>query len=153
MLRMKPRELGSRSMQLLRRRILDRWRYRWLARADQRDPECDLAEGIEQWVVASRRLTPALLVQDRWLPSLGRTHPGLLAAWLGESEAILHGKYALLGYAALDWGWPPAWDREPISGIAAVPNGYCWGLDPLDEAACGDVKVVWELHRLQWLLR
>lgn len=153
LLRMKPRELGSRSMQLLRRRVLDRWRYRWLVRADQRDPECDLAEGIEQWVVASRRLTPALLVQDRWLPSLGRTHPELLAAWLGESEAIMQGKYALLGYAALDWGWPPAWDREPISGIDAVPNGYCWGLDPLDEAAFGDVKVVWELHRLQWLVR
>lgn len=88
--------------------------------------------------------------------------PGFAAGfrdrWPAEADAIVHraerlldGKYDLLGYESLDFGAPPDWQLDPVSGKRA--ELVHWSLVPyLDHGAVGDHKVTWELNRHQWIM-
>jgi len=87
------------------------------------------------------------------LPSLfaGRL-PAARDAVLASAEAICDGSFDLLGYRGLRFGDPLDWHLDPISGRRS-PLAHWSRLDPLDPAAAGDSKIVWELNRHQWLVR
>jgi hypothetical protein len=83
----------------------------------------------------------------------------LVEHWRGAPEAasvaadaILQGRFDLLGHRALFFGDPVDWHLDPISGRRA-PRVHWSRLDPLDPSAVGDSKVIWELNRHQWLLQ
>lgn len=85
--------------------------------------------------------------------------PQLIAARLPDARALVlkaadssrAGSFDLLGYHALDFGDPIDWQLDPLSGVRAKLEHWT-RIDPLDRAAVGDHKVVWELNRQQWLL-
>src|SRR5438132_3688111 len=67
------------------------------------------------------------------------------------ADKICRGRFDLLGYSDLDFGDPLDWQFDPISGRRA-PFVHWTRLDPLDYAAVGDSKVIWEFNRHQWLV-
>jgi len=87
--------------------------------------------------------TPALIAERA---------PAARAALLAEADALLDGRFDLLGYHALDFGTPIDWHLDPIAGRRA-PQVHWSRIDPLDSDQVGDSKVVWELNRHQWMVR
>jgi hypothetical protein len=70
---------------------------------------------------------------------------------LVSAEAILAGRFDLLGYRGLSFGDPIDWRLDPVSGKHS-PAIHWSRIDPLDPRQVGDSKVVWELGRMQWLV-
>ncbi|HEX2710697.1 MAG TPA: alginate lyase family protein [Candidatus Acidoferrales bacterium] len=70
---------------------------------------------------------------------------------MAAAEAICQKCFNLLGYHGLSFGNPVNWHLDPISGHQA-PLVHWSRLDPTNAAAVGDMKVVWELNRHQWLV-
>lgn len=105
-------------------------------------------------------LVPALPAGDVPAPdtpfaAAARETPALPASvrdsLVARAETVRAGRFPLLGYAPLDYGTPPDWQRDPVSGRRAAP--VHWSAVPyLDHAIVGDHKVTWELSRHQWLL-
>ena len=85
--------------------------------------------------------------------------PGLVRERLPESaqrivaaaDRTLAKRFDLLGYRGLSFGDPIDWHLDPVAKRRA-PRRHWTLLDPLDVAAVGDSKVVWELSRHQWLV-
>lgn len=71
---------------------------------------------------------------------------------VAAAETICQRRFDLLGYRGLLFGDPVDWHLDPISERRA-PLVHWSRLNPLDAAAVGDNKVVWELNRHQWLVR
>src|SRR2546426_8910634 len=67
------------------------------------------------------------------------------------ADAVYQRHFDLLGHRGLTFGDPVDWHLDPIAGRRA-PRVHWSRLNPLDPAAVGDSKVVWELNRHQWLL-
>lgn len=95
--------------------------------------------------------------RSRFFPGAARGETPVLTAGVmgGEGEPVLaaaerirRGRFDLLGYDGLWFGDPVDWHLDPISGKRA-PLVHWSRVDP---AAVGDVKVIWELNRHQWLL-
>jgi glycosyltransferase involved in cell wall biosynthesis len=70
---------------------------------------------------------------------------------VAAADKISRGRFDLLGYADLDFGDPPNWHLDPVSGRQA-PVVHWTRLNPLDCETVGDSKVIWELNRHQWLV-
>ncbi len=69
---------------------------------------------------------------------------------LRRAEAVLGGRYDLLGYRALPVGTSPDWHRDPVHD--RVSPKVFWTAVPYLDAAAGDHKIIWELNRHQhWL--
>jgi hypothetical protein len=68
------------------------------------------------------------------------------------ADAVLEGRFDLLGYRELSFGDPVDWHLDPVASRRA-PRVHWSRLDPLDPAVIGDSKVIWELNRHQWLVR
>jgi len=64
-----------------------------------------------------------------------------------RADAIVDGRYDLLGYRDVAWGTPPDWHHDPIHR-ARAPRAFSGALPYLDPAY-GDHKVIWELNRHQ----
>ena len=73
-------------------------------------------------------------------------------ALLNSAETILQKRFDLLGYRTLWFGDPIDWHFDPVRSRHA-PRVHWTQVDPLDPAAVGDSKVVWELNRHQWVAR
>lgn len=119
-------------------------------------------------LVGGAELGPHTLTLERFRAAAparffaGAVHPGT-AQWIAEhlpdareqvlaaAARSLEGRFDLLGYRGLSFGDPIDWQLDPISGIRARREHWT-RIDPLDRAAVGDHKVVWELSRHQWLL-
>ncbi|HZR31564.1 MAG TPA: alginate lyase family protein [Terriglobales bacterium] len=68
---------------------------------------------------------------------------------VGCAEAVCQGRYPLLSYAPVELGMPPRWDVDFVSGKT-------WAKSPSADLTTvrhdgSDVKVPWELSRLQFL--
>jgi hypothetical protein len=61
-----------------------------------------------------------------------------------ELEKNLRGSFRLWEDAWHDFGFPPAWNRNPLTG-RSLPVDRHWS--DVEEGASGDVKGVWELSR------
>jgi hypothetical protein len=94
------------------------------------------------------RIFPGLQDPSGTAAVLGRLWPARVAALLGRADRLHQGQFDLLGYGALDFGRPVDWRLDPVSGTRA-PRCHWSRIDPLDAAAVGDHKVVWELNRHQ----
>ena len=71
---------------------------------------------------------------------------------IDAARAYCSGRFDFLGYDKLFYGWPVDWHYDPVSGRRS-PRLHWSLIDPLDAAAVGDSKVIWELNRHQWLVR
>jgi hypothetical protein len=79
------------------------------------------------------------------LPSAEREHV------LARAEDAVARRVDLLGSGPVELGRPIDWLRDFKTGIA-WPTGYAPRLDVADLERPSDVKVPWELSRVQWLL-
>lgn len=77
--------------------------------------------------------------------------PGTCERASATAVSICQKHFDLLGYRELFYGDPVEWHLDPISGRRA-PCVHWSRLDPLDPAAVGDSKIIWELNRHQWLV-
>jgi len=88
---------------------------------------------------------PALRLQPRCVP-----RPQLMAwgeASLLEAERVLGGEFRLFSDRWVGAGFPPDWNRNPLTGDRA-PDGVHW--TELGDFSFGDIKGVWELSRFPW---
>lgn len=72
-------------------------------------------------------------------------------AILGRADDLLRGRFDLLGFGPIDLGGRFDWRTDPLSG-ARTPMIHWSRIDPLDAARVGNVKLVWELNRHQWMV-
>lgn len=73
------------------------------------------------------------------------------AAVIEHADAVLAGRFHLLGFRSLDFGTPPDWHSDPTRSRRA-PDRHWSRVPYLDESVVGDHKIVWELNRHQWLV-
>lgn len=142
LLRMRPAEISCRARQEV---------SKWM---DRHAPA--LRPRPESWKHAaaslpSKSFFPSLLA-DGATAELDRRAPEARQRIVGAAEALLQGRFDLLGYRDLRFGDPLDWHLDPISGRRA-PLAHWSRLDPLDAATLGDSKVIWELNRHQWMAR
>ena len=78
--------------------------------------------------------------------------PDSIPRLVAGADRTLQKRFDLLGYRQLSFGDPVDWHLDPVARRRA-PLVHWTLLDPLDGAAVGDSKVVWELSRHQWLVR
>ena len=86
------------------------------------------------------------------IAELGRLFPQAKRQILDDADALLHGKFDLLGYRGLSFGTPIDWQLDPVWSRRA-PLAHWSQIDPLDPAVVGDSKIAWELNRHQWVVR
>ena len=70
---------------------------------------------------------------------------------VASAEALLRRHFDLLGYRTLWFGDPIDWHLDPLCARRS-PLDPSSRLDPLDVAAVGDSRLIWELNRHQWLV-
>ena len=62
------------------------------------------------------------------------------------ADQILCGKYSFFNLRNVELGRPPAWNRDPLTGITA-PLKHTLLLDYRDERQVGNIKYLWEPNR------
>jgi hypothetical protein len=90
------------------------------------------------------------LIGGRPRPAPGTLDAAAVAACLEEAEAALKGRFPVLGHGELDFGTPPAWHADPVSGASwpVVHHSRAGRTRP----AGADIKVPWEASRMHWLV-
>ena len=68
---------------------------------------------------------------------------------VARAGRIVAGRFDLLGLRDLDFGSPPDWHLEPVSGIV-TPRTHWSRIKFLDATLAGDKKITWELNRHQY---
>src|SRR6266542_349289 len=124
------------------------------------------------WRAARGGLRSAMLLRDRsservlatggkpWAPFLSQgwsppsaesLPPGALEACLREADAAIAGRFQVLGHGLLDFGRPPSWHSDPVTGASWRSDAR--GRRALVTASVGaDIKVPWEASRMHWLV-
>jgi hypothetical protein len=145
-----------------------RWDRRHLAqalKASLLDESMQKTVAGERWTEAGDRLRHMLLQRPSRYVLDARTANSLAAEitarWPSavdearrEADAILAGRFDLLGYSSLSFASQVArvdWHFDPVSGRRA-PLRF-WADVPFLDPACGDHKVIWELNRHQYFLK
>jgi hypothetical protein len=82
---------------------------------------------------------------------LASRFPAEAKALKSRAEGILRGQLDLPGYPPGSRPGRIDWLRDPVSGRRA-PLTHWSRINPLDAAAVGNVKLVWELNRHQWMV-
>lgn len=102
-----------------------------------------------------RAITPATFfpgAQDRDIARhCERLVPGHVAGVIEAAARVAAGRFDLLGHSDLSFGDPIDWHHDVVNGRRA-PRWHWTRIDPLDPAAVGDSKVIWELNRHQWIV-
>lgn len=85
------------------------------------------------------------------LASIYAARPAEAAVLLEQADAVVAGRFHLLGLRDIDFGTPVHWAFDPIRGRRAA--NVHWSRIPfLDESSVGDHKLIWELNRHQWMV-
>jgi len=129
---MSPLELPHRAGRLLRSRL----------------------EGLRRRPVAADLDLDRVRVGDRYgvFPSAADWTPARRDHCLAEADRALEGRLVLFGSLPLGPGVHENWNRDPVSGrVAPLENAA--RLDHRDTRLVGDVRVTWELNRMQHLVR
>ena len=114
------------------------------------------AASLDRSALLARLGAPSL--DDAWAAVVGRAPfrdglPGMTPAServLAAADAAVAHRVDLLGSGPVDLPTPIDWSRDFVAG-RSWPAGYAPRIDYVDGKG-GDVKVPWELSRLQWLL-
>ena len=77
--------------------------------------------------------------------------PDIARRTVERADEVGAGRFDLLGYRGLSFGNPVDWHLDPLSGRRA-PQVHWSLIDPLDQSALGDARLVWELNRHGWLV-
>jgi len=102
------------------------------------------------WATCGGPWVPFLL-QGRSLPPADSLPPGALEACLREADAAIAGRLHVLGHGLVDFGCPPAWHTDPVTGASWRPDTR--GHQSRATASAGaDIKVPWEASRMHWLV-
>lgn len=117
-----------------------------LARSVEGSSVAEIAERIR--ARRSVHLTPGLATLDSTAAALREMFPTSIERSRLEAEAILNHQIAVFGRAC-DAGRPIDWHRDPYSGFRWPLAHYT--RVPVILGHGGDVRVVWELNRLQHL--
>lgn len=111
---------------------------------------------LRRYLVGRPRRWPiAAAARDTIAAAITAQLPGAAADAVVRADAIVDGRYDLLGYRGLrfDTGGAPGtldWSRDPVHGRSA-PHVF-WTDVPFLDPRCGDHKIIWELNRHQhWL--
>lgn len=95
-------------------------------------------------------------------PAPGLDDPGAVAAYVrarhgpeaehlvATADALMAGRFPILGWGSIALGVTPRWHEEPVAGRTAGRRHWS-RIDLLNAAEVGDSKVVWELNRHQFL--
>ena len=86
------------------------------------------------------------------IAEFGRLFPDASRRITEQAEALLAGRFDLLGYRGLSFGTPIDWQLDPVWSRRA-PLVHWSQIDPLSADMVGDSKVAWELSRHQWVVR
>jgi hypothetical protein len=70
----------------------------------------------------------------------------ILDTYRQSADAVLGGRFRLFGNREWALGFPPAWNRDPSSGVRA-PLEFGMTLDYRDAATVGNIKYLWEPNR------
>lgn len=83
-------------------------------------------------------------------PDLGRIQHSIVRVVLGVADLVCSGKFPFLGYVTAEIGFPPSWNLDFVTGFEweELPAEQ---LRPVVRHNGSDVKVPWELSRLQHL--
>jgi hypothetical protein len=81
---------------------------------------------------------------------LAERFPAAVKDIFETAERVCEHRFDLLGERGLSFGSPIDWHLDPTTGRRA-PREHWTRLDPLDVERIGDVKLIWELNRHQWL--
>lgn len=95
------------------------------------------------------RFFAAFTDRESTIQELQRRWPEAESDIVRRANAIVDGKFDLLGFRNLDFGNPIDWHREPVSGKRA-PSIHWSRLNFLNAELAGDKKIVWELNRHQY---
>lgn len=112
-------------------------------RLRDRAPGRPWAGGGEAWA--------PFLFQGRSRTPAGALPPGAVQACLREADAAIAGRFHVLGHGLVDFGHPPAWHADPVTGAS-------WPLEARDRRARvtvppgADIKMPWEASRMHWLV-
>lgn len=82
---------------------------------------------------------------------LDKVSPGESARVLGAAKKACHRVVDLLGTGPVSLGAPIDWARDYRVGIS-WPSGFARAIDYVNRGHPSDVKVPWEISRLQWLI-
>src|SRR5205823_4392195 len=85
------------------------------------------------------------------LAAIRAVDPGAESRTIELADATAGGRHRLLGYDALDYGTPPDWHLNPVHGRRA-PLAHWSKVPYLDEGVVGDLKLILEFNRHQWLV-
>ncbi len=100
---------------------------------------------------AAPRLFAGFAAPDETVRAIRRVDPAYAQRVVQRADAALGGRFHLLGYRDLSFGWPIDWHVDPVAGVRA-PRRHWSRIAYLDPRVAGDHKVVWELNRQQWLV-
>ena len=89
-------------------------------------PTPDLVRSGQPWLAVPPDLDPALC--------------------LAAADRLVAGRFDIFALHDIDLGAPPAWNRDPKSGIEA-PASFGKLLDYRDPSVVGDIKYLWEPNR------
>jgi len=102
-----------------------------------------------------RRIEPrffaAFTERESTIEEIQRRLPHQSAKIIERANAILCGRFNLLGYEDLTFGDPVDWHFEPVSNKRS-PNLHWSRLNFLDANVVGDKKIIWELSRHQYFV-
>ncbi len=70
-------------------------------------------------------------------------------AVVAAADKLLHGEWPLFHLRLTNVAEEPDWFRDPLTGTIAPRTGVGFFVPYRDEAACGNIKFVWELSRHQ----
>jgi len=82
--------------------------------------------------------------------SLANSHPEHCSRTISSADAICDEQFEILGYGRISYGSPVDWHFDPIARRRTALAH--WTRIELEHEAVGDIKVVWEVNRHQWLL-
>jgi len=71
-------------------------------------------------------------------------------AVLAAADQLMQGQWEILGVVRTDLVRPD-WFHDPVTGMHAPADRYCFRINHRAEAATGNIKQIWELSRLQHL--
>lgn len=101
--------------------------------------------GADPWRVP-RVLLPSLADRTATVATLRALWPDIDERLRRQADAVLAGRFDLLGFRDLALGHPPDWWHDPLRDVRA-PDAHWSTIAYLDPAIVGDHKLVWELGR------
>lgn len=81
-----------------------------------------------------------------WCDELPRALPEISAAVREAADGILEGRWVVFALHDVALGFPPQWNRDPLSGTVA-PMVFGKSLDYRNETIVGNIKYLWEPAR------